>query len=96
MRMITTWQTVLINISLGLKSDFRNNISILQEFLSPQNDIVVLQENVTNCLKRVNICKADGPNSICGHNQQHCADQLSEVFTLLFQRCAESGQIPTM
>ena len=84
-RMITTWQTVLIHISLGL-----------QESLSPQNDIVTSQETVTNLLKRVHIRKSAGPDFICGHTLWHCADQLSEVFTLLFQMSVESGQIPTM
>ena len=73
-----------------------NNISKLRESLSPQNDVVISQENVTNLLKRVNICKAAGPDSICGRTLCHHADQLSEVFSLLFQMCVDSGQIPTV
>lgn len=80
------------------RSDFLSEISMLRESLSlsPQNDIVITQENVTNLLKRVNIRKAAGPDSICGRTVRHCADQLSEVFTSLFLMCVESGQIPTI
>lgn len=45
---------------------------------------------------RVNIRKAAGPDGICGHTLRHCADQLSEVFTVLFQMCAGSGYLPQL
>ena len=58
--------------------------------------MILSQAKVTILLKRVKISKAAGPDSICGRTLRHCADQLSEVFSLLFQMCVESGQLPTM
>lgn len=65
-------------------------------FFSPQNDIVITKENVTNLLKSVNTRKAAGPDFICGRTVCHCADQLSEELISLFLMCAGSGQIPTI
>lgn len=78
------------------RSDFVNDISEMRESLVPQNGLVITQGNVTNLFKKVNIRKAAGPDSICGRALCHCADQLSEVFTTLYQMCVECGQIPAI
>ena len=78
------------------RSEFSENVSMLRGSHVPQNDIVISQECVTALFKRVNIRKAAGPDAICGRISRYCADQLSEVFTKLFQMCAELGQIPTI
>ena len=75
-------------------SDFSENISMWRDSLVPHNDIVIAQEVVTTLFKRVNIMKAAGPDAVCGRTLRYCADQLSVVFTPLFNMCAKKGQIP--
>ena len=75
-------------------SDFSENISMWRDSLVPHNDIVIAQELVTTLFKRVNIMKAAGPDAVCGRTLRYCADQLSVVFTPLFNMCAKKGQIP--
>lgn len=62
--------------------------------LKPENEIVISEEKVASLFKKVNIRKAAGPDAICGRTLRPCADQLSEVFTVLFQICAECGYLP--
>ena len=75
-------------------SDFSENISMWRDSLVPHNDIVIAQELVTTLFKRVNIMKAAGPDAVCGRTLRYCADQLSVVFTPLFNMCAKKGHIP--
>ena len=72
-----------------------SDISRLRIFVS-ENDMVISQECVATLLRKVKIRKAAGPDAICGCTLRYCADQLSGVFTNLFQRCFDSGQIPTV
>lgn len=62
--------------------------------LKPENGIAIAERKVASLFKKVNIRKAAGPDGICGRTLRHCADQLSEVFTVLFQMCAGSGVPP--
>ncbi len=77
-------------------SDFSESISRFKKSLDPRNEIVISQECVTTLFKRVKTRKAAGPDAICGRTLHYCADQLSGVFTRLFQMCADLGQIPTL
>lgn len=52
-------------------NDFVNDVSKLWESLAPQNELVITQERVTNLFKRVNMCKAAGPDSMCGRSRRH-------------------------
>ena len=78
------------------KTEFSDNISRTRDSLVSQNDMVISQECVTALLKKVNIRKAAGPDAICGRTLHYCAEQLGGVFTYLFQRCSELGQIPSL
>ena len=53
-------------------------------------------EQVTGLFKRTNPKKAAGPDAICGRTLRHCADQLGEVFTKLFQLCVDRCQFPSI
>lgn len=75
-------------------SDFSDNISMLKNTLVPNNDIMIPQEQVTSLFKKVNIRKAAGPDAVSGRTLRFCADQLSGVFTCLFNMCAKEGHIP--
>ena len=77
-------------------SDFSESISLCKKSLEPLNEIVISQECVTTLFKKVKIRKAAGPDAICGRTLHYCADQLSGVFTRLFQMCADLGQIPKL
>lgn len=75
-------------------SDFSDNISMLRNTLVPNYDLMISQEQVTSLFKKVNIRKAAGPDAVCGRTLRFCADQLSGVFTCLFNMCAKEGHIP--
>lgn len=74
----------------------QRNLSFWRKSLKPLNAIVNAQEHVTTLFKTVKFRKADSPGAICGRTLHYCADQLSWVFTRLFQSCADLGQIPTI
>ena len=77
------------------RTEFYDDISRLRGSLVSANDMVMSQE--CECLlRKVKIRKAAGPGAVCGRTLRYCADQLSGVFTKLFQRCLNSGQIPTV
>lgn len=78
------------------RSDFLCKISTLRMSLKPENGIAIAERKVASLFKKVNIRKAAGPDGICGRTLRHCADQLSEVFTVLFQMCAGSGYLPQL
>lgn len=78
------------------RSEFVENISACKNFLEPRNEIVISQGCVTALFKKVKLRKAAGPDSICEHTLHHCADQLTGVFSRLFQMCVDLGQIPTI
>lgn len=66
------WQTVFNSFFLLLKVFVFLYFKLI-ESLTPQNGWVIIQENVTNLFKRVNMGEAD---SICGCTMYFC-DQLS-------------------
>lgn len=73
-----------------------DDLSKLRESLTPLNDMEISKKQVTTLFKKTKIGKAAGPDAICGHTVRYCANQLGEIFTTLFQICADSGQIPTV
>lgn len=77
-------------------SDILGNTLVSEKSLNPLKEIVISEEKVTVLFQRVKLRKAAGPDVICEHTLHYCADQLSEVFTRVFQRCADSGKILTM
>lgn len=76
------------------RSDFTQDVSRLRDSLVPYSDILISQEQVNVLFKKTGTRKACGPDAICGRTLHHCADQLSEVFTRLFQMCLDSCQLP--
>ena len=68
----------------------------MRETLTPQRGIEIQQTKVTTLLKKTKIGKAAGPDAICGRTLHYCAEQLSEAFTVIFQKCADSGDIPDL
>ena len=76
------------------RSDFTNSVTRVKDSLVPQCDFQICQDQVTALLKKTNVRKAAGPDSICGRTLRYCADQLSGVFCTLFQMCANQCQLP--
>ncbi len=76
------------------RSDLSGNIYLCKKSLELLNEILISRDYVIALFKKVNLKKAAGPDSICGHTLHHCANQLSGVFTRLFQLCVDLGQIP--
>ena len=74
---------------------FPDSIATLRETLTPQRGIEI-QTKVTTLLKKTKIGKAAGPDAICGCTLRYCTEQLSEAFTVIFQKCADSGDIPDL
>ncbi|XP_030272344.1 uncharacterized protein LOC115581424 [Sparus aurata] len=74
--------------------DFTQNISALKNSLVPLTDFVICKDQVTALLKKTNIRKAAGPDAVCGRTLRYCANQLSEVFSTLFQMCVNHCQLP--
>lgn len=70
------------------------NISALKNSLVPLSDFVICKDQVTALLKKTNIRKAAGPDAVCGRTLRYCANQLSEVFSTLFQMCVNHCQLP--
>lgn len=69
---------------------FEASISTLGESFTLQEDIVICWEWVSSLFKRVKIGKVADRDAICGRILRNCADQLSVVFSTLFQMCAVS------
>lgn len=46
--------------------------------------------------KKINLRKSPGPVKICGNVLRHCADQLSPVFTVLFQSSLDQHIVPRL
>ena len=65
-----------------------------RDSLVPHSDILISQEKVNGLFRKTRTRNASGPDAICGRILQHCADQLSEAFTKLFQMCVDSCQLP--
>ena len=76
--------------------DFTQNISALKNSLVPLTDFVICKDQVTALLKKTNIRKAAGPDAVCGRTLRYCANQLSEVFSTLFQMCVNHCQLPSI
>ena len=51
--------------------------------------------DVNKTFKQVNIHKAAEPDGLPGHVLKACADQLSSVFTAIFNLCLTESEIPT-
>lgn len=66
------------------KHDFSENMSHLEQFLSPDKKIVIAEENVRDYLKHINFRKAPGSDLISGCTLWYYADQLS-VLQRMFQ-----------
>lgn len=77
------------------EKSFPDSRVTLRGTLTPQRGIIIQQSNVTTLLK-TKIGKAPGPDAICGRTLSDCAEQLSEVFIVVFQKCADSGEIPDL
>ncbi|XP_062260115.1 uncharacterized protein LOC133968217 [Platichthys flesus] len=54
----------------------------------------ILERDVNRLFKRQNPCKADGPDSVSPSILKHCADQLSPVFTDIFNTSLETCHVP--
>ncbi len=78
------------------RSDFSSKVSRLKNSLSPQSEILISQQQVKVLFKKTKRKKASGPDFICGRTLHHCAEQLSGVFTHLFQLCVDNCKTPTI
>ena len=78
------------------RSDFISEVHMLRDSLVPQRDLVISQDRVTALLKKTNIRKAAGLDAICGRTLKYCSDQLSEIFSSLFQLCADHCKLPSI
>src|SRR4029434_9879426 len=54
----------------------------------------ILERDVNRLFRRQNPCKAAGPDSVYPSILKHCADQLSPVFTDIFNTSLEICHVP--
>ena len=78
------------------KFDFTDDINDLKQSLSPENNIIVDEDNVARLFKKININKSSGPDGINGRTLKFCASELAGVFQHLFQSSLDSCQIPVI
>uniref|UniRef100_A0A1A8LS20 Reverse transcriptase domain-containing protein n=3 Tax=Nothobranchius TaxID=28779 RepID=A0A1A8LS20_9TELE len=78
------------------RGDLVGKVGVCKEALKPSEGFVISLDQVTILLKKVKVGKARGPDAICGRTLHHCANQLSGVFSRLFQTCVDVGQIPSL
>ncbi|KAK3542936.1 hypothetical protein QTP70_007285 [Hemibagrus guttatus] len=60
----------------------------------PLTPLTIKEEEVNRLFKRLNIRKATGPDSISPSLLKHCANQLSPVFTDIFNTSLETCHVP--
>lgn len=78
------------------RSDLTPDLPRLRNSQIPQNDILISQDQVKDLFEKTNNSKAPGPDDICGSTLHHCAEQLSGVFSHLFQRCVDTCTLLTI
>ncbi|KAK3570550.1 hypothetical protein QTP86_022086, partial [Hemibagrus guttatus] len=60
----------------------------------PLTPLTFKEEEVNRRFTRLNICKATGPDSVSPSPLKHCANQLSPVFTDIFDTSLETCHVP--
>ena len=78
------------------RPDIAHDVSRVRNSLVPHKSLSISQDHVAALFKRTNIRKAAGPDAICGRTLHHCADQLSGVFSKIFQLCADGCVLPSL
>ncbi|KAK3532073.1 hypothetical protein QTP86_006799 [Hemibagrus guttatus] len=75
----------------GLASE-ANNVTTLHP--PPLTPLTIKEEEVNRLFKRLNTRKATGPDSVSPSLLKHCANQLSPVFTDIFNTSLETCHVP--
>ncbi|KAK6178302.1 hypothetical protein SNE40_013103 [Patella caerulea] len=63
---------------------------------SNENDILISNDDVKACFRRINIRKTKGPDELDGILLKECCEQLCSVFCKLYQLSIETHTIPTL
>ncbi|KAK3556565.1 hypothetical protein QTP70_010013, partial [Hemibagrus guttatus] len=63
----------------------------------PRDDPVIILEShqVRSTMRKIDITKAAGPDSVPGHTLKSCADRLAGVFTNIFNPSLQHALVPT-
>ena len=59
------------------------------------SDVEVVPENILQCLNKLKIGKACGPDGICNNILKFCADSLTQPITYISEKSIKSGQFPS-
>lgn len=73
-----------------------NNTPAQKNPASPNDQVLSLTpDNIRRSLKRINARKDPGPDNIPGHVLRDCAEELTEVFTDIFNTSLSQAVVPT-
>ena len=78
------------------KHDFSSEITALKKSLVPSESVIVDADTVVKQLKKINVRKSPGPDSICGKTLRCCANQLGCVLQHLFQLSLDLCSVPKL
>lgn len=76
--------------------DSENASRVEEIFPTSPSNLTIKEADVKKIFQSCNIYKSPGPDSICGRVLKNCAEQLSTVFTSLFQRSLDQCIVPTI
>ncbi|KAL7382733.1 hypothetical protein ABVT39_027047 [Epinephelus coioides] len=62
----------------------QSEMADISSCLTLDDPIIINTDTGVRCLKRTQIKKAAGPDNICGHTMEFCAEQLGGILQQLF------------
>ncbi len=79
------------------ESDNSIQLEVIRSELNPDNSAFTFStQDLLRALRRTREWSSPGPHNISGHVLRHCAQQLQDVFQVLFQRSMESSTVPQL
>ncbi len=79
------------------ESDNSIQLEVIRSELNPDNSAFTFStQDLLRALRRTREWSSPGLHNISGHVLRHCAQQLQDVFQVLFQRSMESSTVPQL